>query len=225
MESGIQSSFIPHDAGVQTPVPRVSRGGGLSDLLFLASIVMLVASLALGGAVFLYSEYLDTTADSKVEQLQRAQEAFEPALIQELTRLDDRMRAAEQVLNTHVAPTAFFNTLAESTLATVAFQSLDMQASDAQKITVKMSGVAASVNSIALQADLYSKNGVITNPIFSSINRQADGVHFNLSALVNPAAIGYSQNLSAVRTQAVPETPASPFDAVPTGAATNTPQQ
>jgi hypothetical protein len=177
--------------------------------------VLLVASAALGGAVFLYSQYLDTSADSKVEQLRRAQEAFEPSLIQELTRLDDRMRAAEQVLNAHIAPTAFFETLEASTLTTIAFQSLEMQASDANKITVKMSGVAKSVNSIALQADLFSKNGVITSPIFSSINRQADGVHFNLSALINPAAISYAQNLSPQRVEEAPQAPSSPFDAAP----------
>lgn len=213
MESGIQSSFIPRDAAVQSPVaggPR--KSGGLSDLIFLASIVLLVASAALGGAVFLYGQYLETSANSKVAQLQRAQEAFEPALIQELTRLDDRMRAAEQVLGAHIAPTAFFAALEDSTLSTISFQSLEMQASDPQKITVKMTGVAASVNSIALQADLFSKNGIITNPIFSSINRQSDGVHFNLSALVNPAAIRYTQNLNTARTKTVPEQPASPFD-------------
>lgn len=201
MEPGTQASFIPQDAAAPTATLKIRASGGLSDLLILIAIVMFVASLALAGAVFLYEEYLKTSAASKIEQLQRAKEAFEPSLIQELTRLDDRMQVAEQVLGAHIAPTAFFQTLEQATLATIAFESLDMQAADQQRISVKMSGVAESVNSIALQADLFSKNGVITSPIFSDINRQADGVHFNLTALINPRSINYVRLIQDVSQQ------------------------
>jgi hypothetical protein len=203
-ESPIQSSFIPRDATEAAPVKdRVSqKGGGLSDLLMLVAIVIFVASLALAAAVFLYDQYLSSSASSKLEQLTRARDAFEPSTVHEITRLDDRMRVAAQVLGSHMAPTAFFQALSQTTLATVSFTSLELSASDSQQITVKMSGIAESVNSIALQADLMSKNGVITSPIFSDINRQQDGVHFNLSALVNPAAINYVQLIAGLVQQA-----------------------
>lgn len=192
MESGIQSSFIPHDAGNPTRVqgqPPVRSG--LAELGLLISIVLLVASCALAGAVFLYKEYAQTSEASKVQQLQRAKDAFEPSLIQELTRLDDRMRVADQVLGAHIAPIALLDALQLATLSTVSFQTLDFLAIDPQRMTIKMSGVAEGVNSVALQADLFSKNGVVTNPIFSDISRQPDGVHFSLSALINPASINY----------------------------------
>ncbi|MCE9541621.1 hypothetical protein K8R03_03645 [Candidatus Kaiserbacteria bacterium] len=191
MEGGIQSSFIPKDAGKAAPSPRLQRGGGLNDLLVLISVVLFVASAALAGAVLLYKQYLESSSTSKVAQLQRARQAFEPALIQELTRLDDRMRSADVVLSAHIAPTAFFDLLSQATLTTVSFQTLDLEAGDPKNITIKMQGIAQSVNSIALEADLMAKNGVITSPIFSDISRQPDGVHFNLSALINPAAINY----------------------------------
>lgn len=215
MESGIQSSFIPQDAGKETRIPNAPQGGGLSDLIFLLAIVMLVASAALGGAVFLYQEYLQTSASSKVDQLKRAKEAFEPSLIQELTRLDDRMRAADQILGSHLAPTSFFQALEQATLTTVAFQSLTLEAADLQHITIKMSGVAQSVNSIALQADLFSKNGVITSPIFSNINRQIDGVHFDLSALLNPSAINYVQLTSGLAPTLSPQGQSAPVQNSP----------
>lgn len=170
---------------------RTRSQGGLSDLILLLTIVIFVASIALGGSVFLYEQYLKTSAASKVDQLQRAKDAFEPSLIHTLTRLDDRMHVADQLLAAHVAPTAFFSILQEATLSTIQFKSLEFDALDPQRITIKMTGVAQSVNSIALQADLFSKNGTVTNPIFSDINRQADGVHFNLTALVNPTSINY----------------------------------
>jgi hypothetical protein len=131
-----------------------------------------------------------------LQQLQRAKDAFEPSLIQELTRLDDRMHAADQILSAHLAPIALFDALQQSTLSTVAFGTLDFLAVDPQRMTISTTGVARGVNSIALQADLFSKNGVITNPIFSDISRQPDGVHFTLGAVVNPAAINYARLLT-----------------------------
>jgi hypothetical protein len=197
MEPGMQSSFIPHDAASATPLPRDRSGGGLVEVGLLISIVLLVASGALAAAVFLYGQYAQTSGASKLDQLQRAEAAFEPSLIQQLTRLDDRMQASETILNAHLAPLAFFDALQQTTLTTVSFQTLDFEAPDPQHMTIKMSGVGEEVNSIALQADLFSKSGVITNPIFSDISRQTDGVHFTLTAAVNPTAINYVQLLGA----------------------------
>jgi len=178
-------------------VGRVRRGG-LADLFILIAVVFLIASVALAVSVFLYEQYLQSSSTSKIGQLERAKAAFEPSLIQELTRVDDRMRAAGDILGGHTAPSALFRMLEAMTITTVAFRSFDFGATDTGNITVKMDGVADSVNSIALQADLFSKGAMITNPIFSNINREIDGVHFNLSALINPAAINYAQIVSGL---------------------------
>lgn len=203
-EPGVQASFIPKDAGQAAPIPRRRDSGGMGELLLLLAIVAFVASAALAGAVFLYEQYLQSSASSKQEQLRRAKEAFEPQLIQDLTRLDDRMHVAEELLGSHIAPSAFFTALGAATLQTVAFDDLDFSAEDPGNMTIKMTGVAQSVNSIALQADLFSKNGVIKDPIFSNIDRGEKGVSFDLDAVVNPAAINYVQLISgtaALQTQ------------------------
>lgn len=207
------TSFIPHEA-TQTPGNTRPRGGGsgLSDLFVLIAIVLFVASAALAVGVFLYQQYLQSSDTSKVDQLERAKAAFEPSLIQELTRLDDRMYAAGQILGAHVAPSVFFHMLEQTTITTVAFRSLDFTATGAEHMTITMSGVADSVNSVALQADLFAKGGMITSPIFSNIDREVDGVHFNLSALVNPAAINYLQlAISPGPAASQQESPVSPF--------------
>ena len=214
MESGIKSSFIPADAIKPVAVRRVSRTG-FADLLILLAVVGLVASVALAAGVFLYLQYLQTASASKLEQLNRAKEAFEPSLIQELTRLDDRMQAAEVVLKNHIAPTVFFHLLEQLTLQTVSYNTLDFSAADGQNVTIKMDGVAASVNSVALQADYMSKSGSITSPIFSNVNRGMTGVSFNLAAIINPLELRYSRSLGGGE-QALPpapvlEEPRSPF--------------
>ena len=215
METGIKSSFIPKDAA--TPSSAVGRRGpGLTDLVLLISVVLFVASASLGIGVFLYLQFLQTSSSSKLQQLERAKKSFEPSLIQELTRLDDRMRASDLVLSTHIAPTFFFHLLEQVTLQTVAFQHLDFQAVDPQNINIKVQGIAASVNSIALQADYLSKSGMVTSPIFSNINRQDGGVRFDLSAIINPTALRYARAQEASRETIPPpaaEQSASPFDA------------
>ena len=194
--TNIQPSFIPRETPSFSQAPHKQKG--IADLLVLLSIVLFVASIALSAGVFLYKEYLLSDAGSKVTQLERAEAAFEPSLIRELTRLDDRMRSASDVLGGHISPTAFFRMLEQTTIASIAYTSLHFEAIDAQHMTVKMDGVAGSVNAIALQADLFAKGGMITSPIFSNINREPDGIHFDLSALINPAALNYIQLAAAV---------------------------
>ena len=230
VDTRIPASFIPRDTSAPPSARR--HVAGLYDLLFLCSIVLLVASIALAIGVFLYGQYLTAESGAKLAQLERAKAAFQPALIQQFIRLDDRIRTAEKILNAHIAPSLFFHALEQTTLQTVSFKTLDFQITDTQNLSIKMTGVARSVNSIALQADLFSKNGMIASPIFSNIARQPDGVHFNLSATVNPLAINYAKNNPglpgsttgnpALPTENVPPpSPPSPFDAPPEGEATD----
>jgi hypothetical protein len=75
------------------------------------------------------------------------------------------------------------------------------------------------VNSIALQADLFAKGGMITSPIFSNINREPDGVHFALTGIVNPAGINFLQlvtnALAAAQQQVQQEQQQTPFTETP----------
>lgn len=225
-EQPSSTSFIPRDGG-ETSHARHSGSGGLLELMILVAIVLFVASGALGVGTFLYHKYLQASNASKIDQLERATAAFEPALIQELTRLDDRMRAASDILERHVAPSALFSMLEKTTLQTITFNSLTLDTVDPQHMSIKMEGVANSVNSIAHQADLFSKVGMISNPIFSDIDRQDDGINFTLSALLNSATLSYAAiqrgsapelpQVGSVPQSPTQESPASPFEASSAG--------
>jgi hypothetical protein len=196
MDSKITSSFIPRDT-VRSSTKGPSYTSGGFDLLMLGGIILLIASVALAIGVFLYLQFQESSLAGKSEQLQRAQEAFEPALISELTRLDDRMTAAEDVLHQHIAPSELFRILEDLTLETISLKSLNLEANSGNNIKVSMAGIARSVNSIALQADLYGKHVAITSPIFSNINRDKNGVLFDVSALLNPTALRFTNILSS----------------------------
>ena len=206
METNITSSFIPSDASTLTN-QRGSGSSALYDVALLFSAVLLVASGALAVGVFLYGQYLTADAQSKKAQVDTAQKAFQPALMQDITRLDDRMRAADIVLRSHTALTSFFRLLEESTLETVSFKTLQIEAGDPQTVLVKMTGVAQSVNSIALQADTFTKSGALSSPLFSNIARREDGVHFDFSAQVNPSLIKYTATQAPVQVNPEPIQP------------------
>lgn len=221
MESGIQSSFIPQDADVvvaPSSTNRYAGSDGLTDLFGLFSIVLFIASLALGAGVFLYQQFLTAQTSSKIEQLARAKAAFDPTLIQRLIRLDDRMRVSEQLLNDHIAPSVIFDALNQSTLTTVSFKSLEIDAADQKNIVASFTGTAQSVNSIALQDQVFSKNGVVAAPIFSGIVRQQGGVNFVLKTSINYNALNYSKvavpgsTAEQSQTPTLPAGPVSPFN-------------
>lgn len=202
MESNIKSSFIPKDT-VQMGTTRPSYGGrsGLSDLGVLFAIVLVVASAGLGIGTFLYKQYLGSSLESKRQALERAQAAFEPTLIAELTRLDDRMKAGELLLQKHTAPSILFALLEQLTLENISFQNFDFDGSQTDALKMTMQGVAQSVNSIALQADLFGKHTAIVSPLFSNIGREPDGVHFDLTATINPSALRYTNLISSIGAQ------------------------
>ncbi len=172
--------------------PSYSSGGGAGDIFILVAIVALAAALALAAGVFLYDRFLDANVQKKSEQLERARQAFEPALIQELVRLDSRLQAADDVLARHLAPSELFNLLEELTLQSVAYDSLDYTVGEDDTIEIRMRGKARSVNGVALQASVFGQNNAVTNPIFSELDLVRDGVTFEVTATVNPSALRYT---------------------------------
>tara|TARA_B100000745_G_scaffold204527_1_gene135065 strand:- start:261 stop:977 length:717 start_codon:yes stop_codon:yes gene_type:complete len=202
MESNIKASFIPdkmpsaHSGGSAPKAPS----GSAVDILMLVAVVILAVSLALSAAVFLYDSFLNANVQRKGEQLQRAQQAFEPALVEELVRLDLRLQAANDVLSRHLAPSEMFNLLEELTLQSVSYSSLDYSINEDETIAIRMKGKADSVNAVALQASVFGQNNAIVSPIFSDIDLVSDGVAFSVSATVNPAALRYTTVFSQYST-------------------------
>ena len=200
MESQIKASFIPQDVG-KAPVLKRRGGAGGSDLFILGGIILLVASVALAASVFLYVQYLQNSIVSKQDSIDRARAALEPALIDELSRLDARMKAADVLLQLHTAPSIVFNLLEQITLQSIQLTDFELTTDGMSSLKITMKGEAESVNSIALQSDLYGRSGIITSPIFSDINRASDGLmSFRVDAILNPDAVRYSKLINTAGT-------------------------
>jgi len=196
MEPKFRTSFIPKQPLVTTPAQAERHG---PSLLFLISLILFLGSVALAGGVFLYKQYLKQAIQSNAASLERARAAFEPALIQELRRLDSRIITANTLLATHVSPTELFAFLSTATLEDVRFQDFTYSVTAPDKINLNMKGQAKSFAAVVLQSDSFAKSHQLRDPIFSNLNLDSGGnVVFDFTSLVEPTLVSYARSLDRV---------------------------
>ncbi len=189
MEPKFKTSFIPKESLVEK-VPtgathQPSRAPRSLAIVF--SFIVLLIALAVGGAIFVYSSFLQSSIASKSESLQRAREAFQPALIQELERLDARIESAEELLANHVAPSSMFALLGATTLKTVRFTNLSYSV---------VENSVVNFDAVALQSDVFGSNRFIHNPIISELAAGEGGITFRVTATIEPRFLAYVNTIT-----------------------------
>lgn len=190
METGFQSSFIPKK-------PIVSTGGGQSrssvSLLMIIAVIIFVATLASAGFTFIYGNSLTSKIEESKAYLKQQEDAFDTNTIKRMVRMDGRIEAGKSILATHVAPSAIFNLIEESTLSGIRFKSFDYSSSG-EKPTISMKGQADSFTAIALQSDEFSRHKEFKEPLLSDLSLDNSGsVSFNFTSGVDPNIILYSR--------------------------------
>jgi ABC-type uncharacterized transport system permease subunit len=175
----------------------VSRGSSFGLINVLAFVVMLISLLIAGGA-YLYRDTLSQRVDEMKSSLERAQNIFEPEFLQELQIFDRRIQAAEQILGNHIAVSPIFEVLQDITLPTVRYIDFtyEIDTVNPNIVHVTMSGEAVSYDAVTLQADLFSKNRFIRNPIFSNFSLARTGnVEFDLMFDVSRSLVNFEQKI------------------------------
>ncbi|MEK7120932.1 MAG: hypothetical protein AAB840_02470 [Patescibacteria group bacterium] len=194
MEPKFQTSFIPKRSLSETMTSR--KTPKRVDLFFVLALVVFLLSLLLSGGVVVYGQYVKTSIDKKAQSLEEAKIAFDPVLIAEFSRLSKKMNVARELLSSHVSASAIFRALSDSTLKSVKFDDFVYLFSP-DKITITMKGQARSFSSIALQSDLFDKNKIFKNLVFSNLNLDKSGnVNFVFSAEIDNANILYKNNVN-----------------------------
>jgi hypothetical protein len=199
MESPINSSFIPTKISLSER-PREEYGSDAFDVVVLLGVIALVVAGTMAAGVFLYKQFASNELAAKKAQLNKAKEAFQPNLVRDLARLDERISIAEGILQTHIAPSAFFDILQQLTLRSVQFHSMNFDTAVADKLHIKMDGKAASVNSVAYQSSVFGGHPAIKNSIFSIGSIAKDGVDFVVEFDLSPEAINFATLVSAAAT-------------------------
>jgi hypothetical protein len=167
-----QTSFIPKKmVGRESSI----REKPIGLFLIISSIVFAVTLIGAGGA-FLYKYSLSRGIDSASKYLDERKSALEPATIDDLLRTDKRLRSASEVLNNHLVVTPVFDLLESLTLKTVSFSRMEYSNSPEDGPTIRMSGIAKSYGSVALQADtLNNSKRFVKTAVFSNLNLDDKG--------------------------------------------------
>lgn len=188
MPQEFQTSFIPKKS-FSTGKSAPSPGGGVAMVV---GVTLFIVSIVLAGGVFGYEKLLVGAIETKKASLEKAKEAFDPAIIKELSHFDTKITTAQSLIDNHVAVSALFHLLEENTLQTVQFKSFSYRLAD-DGISVSMQGEALSFKSVALQSDKFANHPSIQKTFFSNIGLNDIGnVVFSVSMTVDPSVISFT---------------------------------
>ncbi len=192
MDPQVSTSFIPKKP-LTGERPRASGFG----FIVLIAILLFIASGAAAGGVFVYGKVLEGQLTSKKNQLEQAQSAYDPGVIEDLVRLDARMNQGRGLLSKHIAPSSIFMLLAEQTLEDVQFTSFSYTINEAGGAEIEMKGRAKDFSTVALQSDQFGSNKMLREIVFSGIAiGDTGGVSFNVSAVIDNPNLLYSKHLN-----------------------------
>ena len=199
MEPKFKSSFIPKKP-VATPVSgRIGGAGkGLNFLTLLATVIFLAAALFAGGT-FMYKLTIEQRIEAQFRTLEKVRQSFEPNFVSQATRLNNRIVAAERIIESHLAPSAIFELLEEFTLQTVAFESFEFRDNVEGQVVVKGTGEGDSFRSVVLQSDEFGNSGYLRDVLFSDLEpNQKGNVDFAFEATLDPQLVLYRKSLVPV---------------------------
>lgn len=150
-----------------------------------------MVSLVFFGGAYFYKQSLQKNVNEMAASLERAQNAFEPGLINELSRLSGSIIAAKQVLENHRVISKILNLIGALTLKDTTFSNFKYAARD-NKITIAMNGETKSYAGVALQAKLFEESGSVESVIFSNLSlKEAGKVNFNVELAIKPEFLIY----------------------------------
>lgn len=201
-----QTSFIPkHSLDTQT---RIQRADTVSIFTLLSTLVFFLAIIA-GGGIFFWKYTLQNDVKAVELVLVKEKNDFDEREITELTKLDQRLTAASQLLDSRLYTSKIFQLLNANTIQTVRFAkfSVDPLLTDKNKLKVLVSGQAKDYASVALQADVFSKltDSVLEYEFSNLTLDQSGNVLFDMNATIDKRAVSfnaqaqqidYSQSLS-----------------------------
>ena len=191
MEERVTTSFIPK-ASLQTPEVRRPHSNPVA-LANLVCGILLVLSIVGAGAVYFFEGYTQGQITAKQHSLAVSREAFEPATIQELSRLNVRINAGEDLLKQHISVSKLFDELEKLTLSSVRYGDFDYSIAAPGHVVLSMTGEAASFNAVALQSEAFAKSAIITDPIFSNVNvGKAGAISFDFTGVIDASRMAYT---------------------------------
>ena len=191
MEQNFQTSFIPKKPMVEQTTTAKRPVG----FLLVIAIIIFFSMVLGGGGAYFYKGILTANVTKMGKDLDLAKNSFEPTEISKLQILDKRLNSSSEILSNHIAISPIFEALQALTLKTIRYTKFSYDLTD-NNVVVKMSGQAVGYRSVALQADLFTKNKNLIDPSFSNLTLDSQGnVLFDLEFSVDKSFVNYREVL------------------------------
>ena len=195
MDQNFQTSFIPK----KPVVKERSKSSRPVGMFFVVSIIIFFSMVLAAGGLYLYRGNLASSIVAMEEDLVLAKNRFEPERIEQLRTLDRRLQAASEILAEHIAVSPVFEVLSENTLKSVRYTNFTYEFAEegGGMVEIKLQGAALGYRAVALQADLFSQDKNLIDPVFSNLALDTSGkVLFDLTFGVDRTFVDYKQSLA-----------------------------
>lgn len=197
METKLQTSFIPKKPVVDS---RPSSGG--ISLFLLIAIILFIVSVALGGGVWVWKNSLVKQIAENKSKLESVRASYEEGTINDLIKLDDRIREAKTLLDNHIAVSPVFDLMEQNILQKVRLKTMKFVYGPDKKIKVELTGTARSYEVLSKQAEAFGNvavtTGKISQPVISDFSLTPDGnVSFSFNTMVDSRSVSYAELLKA----------------------------
>jgi hypothetical protein len=213
MEPKFNTSFIPKKS-LQANVTGAPKTGGGKDYVkrrsthgpgFFLMLLIFILTIVSAGGIFGYTKITERNIDGLISRLQEAQNNFDPAAVDALTREGLRIKNAQRLLSSHVTLSELFDLLEAQTLKQVRYDTLTYSGLLGAIPTVQISGESTSFANVALQVEQYRISPSLNNPVVNELKRLVDGTAtFGVGMQLNPRLILFPTVLESGRRNPAP---------------------
>jgi len=187
-----KTSFIPQKSLTTAGGRKKSSSG----LFFIISVIIFIIATALSIGVFSYKKIVEQGIESKAISLKRAKDAFDPGLIEDLTRLNSRIEMTKELLASHISLSPLLDFLEEFTLKNVQFNQFQVILLDSGQINLRVEGQAIDYATVVAQSDLLGQSRFLKDQLFSDVNLDNSGnISFTLKAKIDPNLVSFKNNV------------------------------
>ena len=181
------TSFIPKKSVVEEERPRSEGSVGL----FTAFVVIaFLVTLVVGGGMFLWERALESQLVSKKTELEDQKAKFQPEVIGQFKRTDDRLTVANELIAKHNTPLKFLTLLQSLVYKDVSFTGVSYARDEKSGIKATMSGEAKDYQTVILQSDFLNTNKYVKEYSFGALSPKENGrIGFSLSLVVDGAYV------------------------------------
>lgn len=209
MDSKFNTSFIPKkslqvDPGGSSDDKYVSRRTVHYGPGFFLAFLLFVASVVGSAVVFGYTTIVNKRIDGHKETLNEQQNRFDPAVVEELIRTENRIDNAKKLVMNHTVLTQLFSKLEAVTLRQVQYKELTYNDAAGSRPSMKLVGITSDFKEAAQQTTVFRDDDLLHNPIMvqldkNTVNKDQVEVSFMIETSVDEKLVSFSAALADSR--------------------------